>query len=72
MKLFHHNHEQTQALLGLLRDVAQKLVGITFNNPAEDHAMIRYHASLKGKMELLQELLQDDFEVKQPTQQTGE
>lgn len=63
MKLFFHNDEQKNALIGLMRDCAQKLVGVNFKNPAEDEENIRYHAYLKGKMELLQSLLTDDFDV---------
>lgn len=66
MKIFFHSHEQTQALLGLTRDTAQKIIGANFTNPAEDQATIRYLAYQKGKLELLQSLLADDFEVEQP------
>lgn len=71
-KLFFHNDEQQRALMGLVRDVAQKLVATNFQNPADDQQNIRYHAYLKGKMELLTSLLQDDFEVEQPPQPTQE
>lgn len=69
MKLFNHSPEQVNALLGLTRDCAQKLIGINFKQPSEDHENMRYHAYLKGKMELLQALLNDDFEVEQPATQ---
>lgn len=69
MKLFHHTPEQTNALLGLTRDTAQKLIAINFQNPADDQQNIRYQAYLKGKLELLQAMLADDFEVEQPANQ---
>ena len=73
MKLFHHNHEQTNALLGLVRDTAQKILSTNFDNEEHDQATIRYLAYQKGKLELLQALLKDDFEVEQPIQtQQGE
>ncbi len=69
-KLFFHNHEQTQALLGLTRDCVQKLASLSFNNPEEDQQNIRQNAYLQGKLNILQALLTDDFEVEAPHKTT--
>jgi ketosteroid isomerase-like protein len=56
-----------------VRDTAQKILSTNFDNEEHDQATIRYLAYQKGKLELLQALLKDDFEVEQPTQtQQGE
>lgn len=70
MKLLYHTEAQTNALVGLVRDCAQRLIALNFNNPVDDNATIRHHAYLKGKLDLLQAMLVDDFDVEQPKPET--
>jgi hypothetical protein len=69
MQIHNHNSEQQQALQQLLNDVIGKLLGVRFENPEHDDRMMRYHAALTGKYELLVQLLQDDYPAPEPIQQ---
>ncbi len=66
MKYFNHNPEQQNALLGLLRDSMQKVIAIDFNDPEKDQQNIRISAYQKGKIEILQAILADDFNPQEP------
>lgn len=61
MHRFNHNPEQQGQLKELMIAVAQELLSLNFIDPTEDHKRIRRHAWLKGRYELLQTLLDDDF-----------
>ena len=58
-----HNHtpEQKQILAQMLTGVVSDLCNFVFNDPSKDQQMIRAHAALMGKKELLQQLLADHY-----------
>lgn len=66
MQLHHHNSAQQEILQQLLNDVIGKLLAVRFATPDEDSRMIRYHAAMTGKYELLVQLLQDDYPAPEP------
>lgn len=72
MKLFNHTAEQQANLVELLKNSGQKLTGFMFNDVAKDQEMLRQHAYIKGQYDLLITLLNDDFDVPQPANQTTE
>ena len=69
MQLHNHSPQQQEALLSLQHDVAQKLLAIRFEDPTIDERMIRYHAALSGKFELLTQLLQDNYPAPEPIEE---
>lgn len=61
MKIFNFNPEQHAALVDIYQSLSLKLIDFAFQDPAEDGANIRRHAYLKGKQELVGELLRDEW-----------
>jgi hypothetical protein len=47
--------------MGLAQTVGQQLLNVKFDDPAVDERMIRYHASLSGKMEIIKQLIDDNY-----------
>lgn len=67
MKIFYFNPEQESHLQQLAAQVGRDLLQLDFPDPAQDAQTIRRHAYLKGKFELLNELVADSFPDPQPT-----
>jgi hypothetical protein len=66
MQIHNHSPQQQEILQSLLHDVIQKLLSIRFEDPAIDSRMIRYHAALTGKYELLVQLVHDNYPAPEP------
>jgi hypothetical protein len=69
MQLHHHNPEQQQLLNTLIAELAGQLLSFQFNDPAQDHLMLRQHAYIKGKLDLATQLLQDTYPDPEPETQ---
>ena len=69
MKRYHLTQEQQTAIAEDLQGLGQQLLAFQFNTPAEDAAMIRQHAYIKGRFDFAQQLLRDEFESPQQAQQ---
>ena len=69
MQIHFHSPQQQEVLKSLLSDVVQKLMAIRFEDPKVDEQMIRYHAALSGKYELLFQMLTDDYPAPEPEPQ---
>ena len=61
MQLHKHSPDQQALLQELFSNVCQQLCAFVFSDPAKDEILIRAHAALMGKRELLLQLLQDDY-----------
>lgn len=66
MQLHNHSQQQQQVLHQLLNDTIGKLLAVRFDDPAVDQRMLRYHAAMTGKYELLVQLLQDNYPAPEP------
>lgn len=71
MQRYRHSQEQRDNLLADIQIVAQRLMAVAFDSPASDEQNIRHHAYLRGKFDLLKDLLEDNYpepEQVQPTE----
>ena len=50
----------------MLSQVINELCTFVFSDPAKDQQLIRAHAALMGKKELLQQLLTDNYPPEEP------
>jgi hypothetical protein len=61
MKLLNFTPIQLHMLGKVQTDLINKLLNVDFKNPADDEVQLRLHAYLNGKLELVTELLADEW-----------
>ena len=61
MHRYHHSQEQRDNLVLDLQVVGQRLLAIAFEDPKNDEQSIRHHAYLRGKFDILKDLLEDNY-----------
>lgn len=69
MKILNLVPSQLAHLQQRHNEVALQLLNIDFESPDTDQQMIRHHVYLKGKLAMLAELIEDEYdqpEVQQP------
>ena len=69
MQLHNNSPEQRAVLTDMLNEVIQRLLALNFTDTKTDQEMIRHHAYLRGKYDLLVGQLQDNYEVAEPAQE---
>jgi hypothetical protein len=61
MQRYRLTEEQRSQLLEDIKEIGSRLLAINFDDPKADDAMIRHHAYLRGKWDMLQTVVQDNF-----------
>lgn len=61
MKIHRHTDDQNARLDVLIQETALRILGMQFNDPANDSLMIRQHAALNGQLQILQQLRADNY-----------
>lgn len=60
LPLFQFSERQSELLFDLSQQLTLMLSNFRFNDPAQDHSLIRQHAAVSGQRDMLLQLLAHD------------
>jgi hypothetical protein len=72
MRRYNLNQEQQAQVIHDVQEVGKRLLGLAFEKPENDQANIRHHAYLRGKFDMLTDILNDIFPDPEPVNPSEE